>query len=303
MTRDELAGRQAWNQLGFWHAHRYLILRRCAQLFFLFLFLSGPLFGFWIAEGTLASSETFDVLPLTDPFIFLQSIVAGHLPEVTAILGAGIVLAAYLVFGGRTYCSWVCPINPVTDFSDYLRRRFGFEKGVRLSRATRWYLMAGVVLVSFATGSMAWELINPVTTLHRSLVFGFGAGSLSVLAIFLFDLFVAKHGWCGHLCPVGAFYGLVGKVTLLRVSARARAACDDCMDCYAVCPENHVISPALKGDRTGVGPIILSGDCTSCGRCIDVCPQEVFNFSTRFDNRLEPDDEGTSEKEEHLAAA
>jgi ferredoxin-type protein NapH len=85
------------------------------------------------------------------------------------------------------------------------------------------------------------------------------------VAIFLFDLLVAKHGWCGHLCPVGAFYGQIGKVALLRVAADNRAACDDCMDCFAVCPEPHVISPALRGERTGTGPVIASGDCTLCG--------------------------------------
>jgi ferredoxin-type protein NapH len=74
---------------------------------------------------------------------------------------------------------------------------------------------------------------------------------------------------------------------VLRVSAAERAKCDDCMDCFAVCPEMHVITPALrgKGDTT---PIILSPDCTNCGRCIDVCAQDVFRFTHRFDTRPAP---------------
>jgi ferredoxin-type protein NapH len=58
------------------------------------------------------------------------------------------------------------------------------------------------------------------------------------------------------------------------------------MDCYAVCPENQVISPALRG-KGGDTPVILSGDCTNCGRCIDVCDQDVFRFGTRFHNKME----------------
>ena len=46
-----------------------------------------------------------------------------------------------------------------------------------------------------------------------------------------------------------------------------------------VCPEPQVITPALKGSGT---PVITSGDCTNCGRCIDVCPDDVFRFSHRF---------------------
>jgi len=33
----------------------------------------------------------------------------------------------------------------------------------------------------------------------------------------------------------------------LCVRADARASCDDCMDCYLVCPEQQVLRPALKG--------------------------------------------------------
>jgi ferredoxin-type protein NapH len=153
--------------------------------------------------------------------------------------------------------------------------------------ATRWWVLALILVVSAATGTIAWELVNPVTAAWRAAVFGAGLALIPVAAIFLFDLLAVRHGWCGHICPVGAFYGLLGKATLLRVSARGRERCDDCLECYAVCPENHVIAPALRGDRTGQGPIILSGDCTACARCIDVCPERVFTLTHRFDRRLD----------------
>jgi ferredoxin-type protein NapH len=95
-----------------------------------------------------------------------------------------------------------------------------------------------------------------------------------------------QDGWCGRLCPMGAFYSLIGKVSLVRAAAVNRAACNDCMDCFVVCPEPQVIRPALKG-VAGAGPVILAGSCTNCGRCIDVCSKEVFAFGTRFGNRIE----------------
>ena len=51
-----------------------------------------------------------------------------------------------------------------------------------------------------------------------------------------------------------------------------------------------MISPALKG-KAGSSPLILSPDCTNCGRCIDVCAMDVFNFTHRFDDRLGDDPE------------
>ena len=105
-----------------------------------------------------------------------------------------------------------------------------------------------------------------------------------IIAIFLFDLFVSKEGWCGRLCPVGAFYSLPGKFSQIRVTAINRDQCDDCMDCFIVCPEKQVIPPALKGQEKGISPVILDSNCINCGRCIDVCAKDVFQFSLRYGN-------------------
>ncbi len=280
-------GQEAIRDKGWLRAHKYLLLRRASQLFFLGLFLLGPWFGIWWVKGNLSGSLTFDVLPLTDPFILLQMLVAQHWPETTAILGAVIVAVAYALIGGRVYCSWVCPINPVTDGAHWLHDRLDLAKGWQPKRGTRYWVLAMVLAVSLATGTIAWELVNPISMLHRGLIFGMGFAWAFVLAVFLFDLFVSRRGWCGHLCPVGAFYGLMGSRPVLRVSAAERAACDDCMDCFAVCPEMHVITPALRGADDDT-PIITSLDCTNCGRCIDVCAPQVFRYTTAFDTTPAP---------------
>jgi ferredoxin-type protein NapH len=277
-------GREAIRLKGWFGAHRYLILRRFSQLGFLALFLAGPLFGIWIVKGNLASSLTLDVLPLSDPLVLLQSLAAGHLPETAALTGGLIVLVFYLIVGGRAYCSWVCPINIVTDVAESLRGRLNIKGGARFSDKTRYWLLGAILVVSGVTGSIAWELVNPVSMVYRGLVFGMGLAWGIVLAVFLFDLLIGRRAWCGHLCPVGAFYGLLGEAAVLRVSAVRREQCDDCMDCFAVCPEHQVIRPALKGADKGIGPVITSGHCTNCGRCIDVCARDVFEFKTRFSN-------------------
>ena len=269
-----------------WQRQRWLILRRASQLGILFLFLTGPWFDLWIMKGNYSASLIFDTVPLTDPLLALQTLAAGHLPYRTALIGAAIVLVFYLLVGGRVFCSWVCPVNMVTDAAAWLRRRLGIKTGRVPDSATRYWLLGGIVVVAAVTGTLAWEWVNPVSLLHRGLIFGL-FGSLSVIAgIFLYDLLIASRGWCGHICPVGAFYGLLGRTALVRVSAAGRSACNDCMDCFVVCPEPQVIRPGLKqvGQRH---PLILSGECTNCGRCIDVCDQNVFRITHRFDQRSE----------------
>jgi ferredoxin-type protein NapH len=301
-----LIGADALAAKGWLGAHRWLLLRRLVQICILLLFLAGPWFGLkvagqWIVKGNLSSSLALGVLPLTDPYLLLQSLAARHWPtESKAWIGAAIVLVFYGLIGGRVFCSWVCPVNMVTDAAAWLRQRLGIKGGGRLSRSTRYWVLAMTLIVAFITGSIAWELVNPVSMMHRGIIFGmdlvgapksiigalrailFGTSAILavIAALFLFDLFVVPRGWCGHLCPVGAFYSLIGRFSLLRIGAVRRDACNDCADCYAVCPEPLIIKPALKG-VDGAGPVIASANCTNCGRCIDVCSKDVFEFGGR----------------------
>ena len=277
-------GAEAVAVKGGLRANKWLLLRRFSQFGILALFLVGPLAGIWIVKGNLNYSHTLDFLPLTDPYVALQAAMTGHFPEKPGWIGVAIVVAFYLLVGGRAYCSWVCPVNPVTDAAGWLRDRLGIKGSAHLSRNTRYWMLGMTLVGSAATGVVLWELINPVSMLHRGLIFGLGAAWTVVVAVFLFDLFVMSRGWCGRLCPVGAFYSLLGRWSPVRVSAPQRSACNDCMDCFEVCPEPQVIRPALKGEEKGVGPVILAANCTNCGRCIDVCSKEVFSFGLRFNN-------------------
>ena len=148
------------------------------------LFLLGPWAGIWIVKGNLSSSLTLKTLPLTDPYVLLQSLAAGHLPYRTALIGAAIVAAFYLLVGGRVYCSWVCPVNLVTDAAAWMRRRLGLKSGHAPDADTRYWLLAGTLIAAALTGTLAWEWVNPVSMLHRGLFFGFGLGGLVAAGYF-----------------------------------------------------------------------------------------------------------------------
>lgn len=282
MWLPNAVGTEALHAKGWWKTHQWLLLRRLSQVTLLALFLLGPWAGVWWVKGNLSSSLTFGVLPLTDPYVLVQSIAAQHWPYTTAMLGGAIVLVFYAVVGGRVYCSWVCPINLITDCAAWLRLRLGIRGGAHVSRETRYWILAMTLVVAAVTGTIAWEWVNPISMLHRGLLFGFGLAWTVVLLVFLFDLFVMHRGWCGRICPVGAFYSLVGTKSVVRVVATQRQACNDCADCYAICPEPMILKAPLKGANHEMSPVVLSSNCTNCGRCIDICSKDVFEFSTRF---------------------
>lgn len=236
-------------------------------------------------------------IPMTDPLLMLQTLSTGYWPEITALLGAVIVVLFYGILAGKLFCSWVCPFNLITDLAAWLRRKLGITNRFNLHPSMRYFILIGVLFSSAITGVVIWEWVNPVSTLGRSIIntaweyghqvslwnalfIGFGAGVWLLLAIFILDLFVFKNGWCGHLCPMGALYGVIGSKGLIHIDADKRQACTKCMDCINVCPEPQVLPKPLfaKQDST----LISNKECIRCGRCIDVCPEKVFSIKLKL---------------------
>lgn len=270
------AGKEAVEKLGWWRAHRFLVLRRLCQLTIIALFMAGPTLG--ILTGNLSSSMLLDAVPLSDPLILLQALATGHVPEFNALLGVVIVVVFYAILAPRAFCAWVCPLNIVTDLAAWLRRKLNIKASYRCSPTIRYWLIPVLMLGSALSGAILWTWLDPVAALHRGLVFGMGAGWVLIALVFVLDLLLVEHGWCGHLCPLGATYGVIGRKSLLRVTAVRREDCTKCMDCFYVCPEPEVLRQPLKeGDRR-----VMDQNCISCGRCLDVCPEHVFEFKNRL---------------------
>lgn len=258
--------------------NKYLILRRITQIGLLFLYFAGNAYGWKILNGTLSSSKLFDAIPLTDPFALLQMLFAGAIIGINVFVGAIIVILFYGIVGGRAFCSWVCPINMITDFANWLRRKLSLDKVERkiwISRNSRYWIIGISLIVSTITGLAAFELISPITIFNRGVIFGMGMTGAILIAIFLFDLFVVKNGWCGHICPLGGIYSLIGHYCIFRVKYE-HDKCTLCMKCKEVCPENQVLFMIGKNSAT-----VNMGECTNCARCIEVCNDDALNFSIR----------------------
>ncbi|OQX72811.1 MAG: quinol dehydrogenase ferredoxin subunit NapH [Campylobacteraceae bacterium 4484_4] len=256
--------------------YRFLVARRLTQIAVLVLYVGGNLYGWKILTGTLSSSTLFETVPLSDPFAVLQMYAAGAILAADVVIGALIILLFYGIVGGRAFCSWVCPINMVTDLANWLRRKLYLdkvEKKVWMSRNTRYWVLGLALILSLFTGVAAFEFVSPISMLHRGIVFGMGMGTAAVVVIFLFDLFVVKNGWCGHVCPLGGFYSLVGKYAPWSV-VHNQPNCTLCMKCKEVCPESQVLHMIGKKSIK-----VLDMECTNCGRCIEVCDDDALSFT------------------------
>jgi ferredoxin-type protein NapH len=259
--------------------YKFLVLRRISQLSILSLFVAGNMLGWNILRGNLSTSKLLDALPLTDPFAVLQILAAGHVLSAEAVAGAVVVALFFGLIAGRSFCSWVCPLNMVTDLANWLRKKSGLDNRQRLpemSRTMRYWVVGVSLAVSLATGIAAFEWVSPISMLHRGLIFGMGAGWTVVLAVFLFDLFVQREGFCGHVCPLGGFHSMLTRFSLIRIR-HSREKCTLCMKCLEICPEPQVLPMVGKTSSA-----VTSGECTNCGRCVEVCDDNAMKFGIRF---------------------
>lgn len=260
--------------------NRYLILRRAVQITILTLYFIANAYGIKILVGTLSFSKIFNTIPLTDPYAFLQMVFAGAIISIDLIIGVMVVLFIYGLIGGRAYCSWVCPVNMITDLAAFVRRKTHHEKDNLVTsikfRKFRYALLIILLLASSFLGIAVFEFISPIGIFTRSVAFGVGFGWVWLFTIFLFDAFVLKNGWCGHICPVGAMYSIIGSKNLIRVY-HTKENCINCGNCLAICPEPQVLSPIISKKSDFISGI----ECTNCGRCIEVCNDNALKFSIR----------------------
>ena len=283
----ETTARKATNKKSWWARHKFLLARRIVQASVMGLFIVGyradwQVMGREVLEGNLSASRLLGV-PLADPLATLQIWLTGHQPLLDTLLGAGIVLGFYWLVGGRVFCSWVCPINPVADGAAWLRQRLSISGGLNLSRRLKYGVLGMALLLSMLTGVAAFEWISPIGMFQRELIYGMGYGWMAAAVIFLFDLILLRQGWCGHLCPLGAFYSLVGRISPVRVGFQP-AACTRCGDCHRVCPEPQV----LQLNKIGAAERVYSGSCTNCGRCIESCNENALGFTWAGAKSLRP---------------
>lgn len=258
---------------------KFLAMRRISQISIMLLFVAGNLLGWHVLRGNLSTSKVLNSVPLTDPFAVLQIFAARHLISGEVLAGAIIIVLFFGLIAGRSFCSWVCPLNMVTDLANWLRKKTGLDasdNGPVISRKTRYWVIVTSLAVSLATGLAAFEWISPISMLHRGIIFGMGMGWIMILAVFLFDLFVKSDGFCGHLCPLGGFYSLITRFSLVRVR-HSKEKCTLCMKCLEICPEPQVLPMLGKASSA-----VVSGECTNCGRCVEVCSDNAMKFGTRF---------------------
>ena len=193
----------------------------------------------------------------------------------------GFVLALGVLFG-RAICGYVCPFGLIQELLHkipspklHLPKPLTYVKYVLL--AVFVLLLPAVLTDKYGIGSPTFcEFICPAGTLETGLPLllthpelrmqlgGIFILKAAILVLTIVGCIVVCRCFCKVMCPLGAIYGLLNKISFygLRVE---RAGCVSCGMCRDVCPMD--VDPVHHPD---------SAECIRCGKCAAACPQKVL---------------------------
>jgi polyferredoxin len=179
---------------------------------------------------------------------------------------------------GRMVCGWICPFGLFQDLIWRIKvkklnlpRYLPYLKYVALvalvgivpyltreqwfSRICPWgTIEAAIPWVLWNPKDPNFLALNPHNTPIRDLVGWLFVLKLSVLALFLVSILFYKRVFCRVLCPLGAFFALFNRFSLLRM--RVDQTCNKCGRCRRICPMD--ISVFEGPNQT---------DCIRCLKC------------------------------------
>jgi polyferredoxin/formate hydrogenlyase subunit 6/NADH:ubiquinone oxidoreductase subunit I len=206
---------------------RVKLLRVTSQALFFGLFA-------YVFIRSLDPFSTVDNPFLTsDPLVLLTHLQV-ELPWLIALAGL-LVLALVL---GRAFCGWICPLGGLVDGLDAAlapaRRLLGMEKRIRgrrtwlISSPVSWLLL-GAVLATLPFTPPLLQFLHPNVWLIR--IFSLTPLGIAFAGMLVAFSLLTRRLWCTYACPLGALYGLLGKVSLLRLGITRCADCGRCDRC------------------------------------------------------------------------
>ena len=262
---------------------RWILVIAIHLFFFLSFFID-----LQMLEGTLQGSR-FLGFHMIDPFATLEVWLATYHIPINVIIGTATIVLVYMLVGGRTYCSWVCPYGILSEYGEKLHNTLVSKKIIKsrkFDHRIKYIFWAGFLAMAFVSGYIVFETISTVGILSRMMAYGWSMALIWVAVVFAIEVFFSRRAWCTYVCPIGTTYGMIGKVSALRVEWNDN--CDSCMVCHDVCFENQVLEiTKAKYDKQREEKEITreyntGADCTLCGRCIDVCHADALNFDFRL---------------------
>ncbi len=192
----------------------------------------------------------------------------------------GFLTAIGAIFGSAS-CAFMCPFGALQDLLYRISPFKSLKKLPFFVRHIKW-----VILLLFVIIIPLWKhipafcaYICPAGTLEAGiplLITNEGlrasAGGTFVfksVSLFLLLLWAMREQrpFCRYLCPLGLFFGLFNKISLLQIKLNH----DKCRKCHVCQPEKSCPMGLKLPEK------VNTLDCIKCGECIKPCPFHAIN--------------------------
>ncbi|MDP3918640.1 MAG: 4Fe-4S binding protein [Nanoarchaeota archaeon] len=171
------------------------------------------------------------------------------------------LLILSVLFVGRAWCGWLCPLGAVSDYTNKLRKSRGLPKGFRwLPKLLRWSWLPFLSLFIVVLSERVFGMVGvPKASAYFFLIML----SLSAILGFL----MVKRVWCKYVCPIGTLLALFSKLGPVEIDAPKTTESD--IKSLKVCPT-----------FVNIGTNPSKRDCLVCHKCTKGNPEIKFKFRT-----------------------
>lgn len=193
---------------------------------------------------------------------------------------------------GRFVCGFLCPFGWFQELINKIPFRKFSTKKLRVLTYIKYIILALMVFTLPAVVTNEVGMGNPffckyicpqgvlegaiplaiVNTSIRNTLGRLFTWKLGILLAVVFASLVWYRPFCKWLCPLGAFYGVMNKFTLLGMKVDSKK-CVSCGKCARICPMDVDVTKSPN-----------HAECIRCGKCVKSCPTDAIRYRYGFGN-------------------
>jgi len=168
----------------------------------------------------------------------------------------------------RSFCGLICPFGAIQEFFGKIGQKIFKKKFIMPSqidkplRYLKYIILLVTVFYAWKTAGLWMSPYDPWSAYaHMSegleSIWEESAVGLIILLVTILGSLLYDRFFCKYLCPMGALYGIVGKISPFKV-VRDENDCISCGKCSKVCPMNIDVQNAKE---------VKSAECINCQTC------------------------------------